>query len=160
MGESHEQRGKTFRKIFATLLLIELPGEIRKFIEEGVCDADLPLMKSDETGQSTRTFSLCRKAAPGVRMKCFEGWKRQTLEQFEKYQWKLVAPFFSRGEDDKTKHWLFRDEVILPFTRQEHAHSGAHGKVFKVKIHAEHHDFHENKVSLPRVLDDTGQYSC
>lgn len=160
MGESHEQRGKTFRKIFATLLLIELPGEIRRFIEEGVCDADLPLMKSDETGQSARTFSLYRKTAPGVRMKCFEGWKRSTLEQFEKYQWKLVSPFFSRGEDDNTMHWLFQDEVILPFTHQEYAHSGAHGKDFKVKIHPEHHGFHENKVSLPRVLDDTAQYSC
>jgi hypothetical protein len=159
-GESHEHRGKSFRKIFATLLLIEWPGEIRKFIEEGVCDADLPLIKSNESGNSAKTFSLYRKTAPGVSLKCFEGWKRITLEQFERYQWKLVAPFFSRGEDDNTRHWLFQDRVILPFTHKEIAHSGAHGNVFKVKIHPEHHDFNENKVSLPLALDDTSQCSC
>ncbi len=159
---SHERRGKSFRKVFATLLLIEWPGEIRKFIEEGVCDADLPLRKSEECGKNARAFSLYRKDAPGVSLKCFEGWKRATVEQFERYQWKLVAPFFSRGEDDTTRHWVFQDEVILPFIHQEHAHSGAHGKVFKVKIHPEHHDFNENKASLPLTLGlgGLGQYSC
>jgi hypothetical protein len=156
---SHEHMDKSFRKVFATLLLIERPGEIRKFIEEGVCDADLPLRKSKESGKNAKTFSLYRRDAPGVSLKCFERWKRATLEKFERYQWKLVAPFFSRGEDDKARHWLFQDEVILPFTHQEHAHSGAHGKVFKVKIHPEHHDFNENKVSLPLALDGTGQCS-
>ena len=153
---NHEQRGKSFRKVFATLLLIDRPGTIRKFIDEGVCDADLPLRKLEAPGKNAKTFSLCRKGAPGVSLSCFEGWKRTTLVQFERYQWKLLAPFFSRGEEDKAKHYNFQDEVILPFTYQKHIHGGVHGEVFKVQIHPEHHDFNKHKVSLPLALDGTG----
>jgi hypothetical protein len=124
-----------------------MPGEIRKFIENGVCDADLPLMSSDESNNANK-FSLSRRIAPGVSLKCFEGWNNTNMKQFERHQWKLVVPFFSRGEDDTTRHWIFQDKVILPFTHQKHAHSGAHGEVLKVKIHPEHHDFNRNKVSL------------
>ena len=152
---SHEYWGMSYRKIFAILLFIERPSEIIKFIVEGLCDADLPLMKYDGSGQNSKTFSLYRKTAPSVSLKCFKGCKCITLKQFERYQWKLVAHFFSWGKDNNTRHWLFRDGVILPFINQEYAQSGAYGKVFKVKIHPKHLDFKENKVGLPLAFNDT-----
>jgi hypothetical protein len=149
-----KQKAKCFRKIFAILLLIDEPGAIRKFIDEGVCDADLPLKKYETTGKHAKTFSFCRWGAPGVSLKCFERWKGTSLAQFERYQWKLLAPWFSRGEE--ARHYIFQDEVILPFTYKKHAHNGAHGEVFQVRIHPEHHDFNESKVSLSLTLGGTG----
>jgi hypothetical protein len=143
---NQELMSKSFRKVFATLLLIEQPSTIRKFIEEGVCDADLPLRKVPRRG---RDFSMCRKDTPDVSLQCFEGWNRTSLVQFEQLQWKMVAPFFSLDEESHMVHYPLPDGAILPFTYRERTHSGAHGVVFKVKIHPEHHNFINHKVSPP-----------
>jgi hypothetical protein len=149
------QTSKCFRKILAILLLIERPGTIRKFIEEGLCDANLPLIKVPDA-KKIKAFSLCRKSgATHCSLKCLRGWKRQTLVQFEQWQWTMLAPFLYRGEKDKVMHYTLPGEVILPFTYREHICSGAHGDIFKVKIHPEHHNFNNDQVSpfatyLPR----------
>lgn len=39
-----QTRKRSYRKILTILLLVEKPARIRSFIEEGICDADLPLV--------------------------------------------------------------------------------------------------------------------
>jgi hypothetical protein len=139
---------KSFRKIFAILILIERPGAIKKFIEEGICDSDLPLIKK-RLPTNDKAFSLsyrCDGGEPDIDVKCLSRWKRSTLVEFEQRQWKVLAPFFTRGKQNEVLHYTFKDEVILPFIYREHKRRGAHADIFKVKIHPEHHTFTEDEV--------------
>jgi hypothetical protein len=142
---SRQLISKSFRKVFAILLLIARPGNIRKFIDEGVCDTDLPLRKVPRK-KNPKAFSLCRKDEDST-LQCFQGWDRTTLEQFELSQWRVLAPSFGRMDKRNMKPVEFQPEEILPFTYRERKSCGAHGEVFKVKIHPEHHNFTHHKVS-------------
>ncbi|KAF4625921.1 hypothetical protein G7Y89_g12242 [Cudoniella acicularis] len=122
---------KSFRKVFAILLLIERPGTIGRFIDEEVYDVDLPLRKVPRK-KNSKAFSLCRRDGSDSSLKCFEGWNRATLERFERSQWRVMAPFFSGGEKKKVKHYTLEPDEILPFTYRECASTGAHGEVFKM----------------------------
>ncbi|KAI8951209.1 hypothetical protein F4801DRAFT_578749 [Xylaria longipes] len=132
---------RCFRKIFAILLLVERPGAIRRFVREGVCDANLPLVKVP-IGNNTKTFSLrIERDNKHISLKCFEGWQRRTLELFEETQWKVIAPFF----DSDSPHSVMQldDGIVLPFTYWEHLRTGSQGNIFKVRIHRDHHNFND-----------------
>jgi hypothetical protein len=139
-------RDKSFRKIFAILLLIERPFRIWKFVDEAVCDADLPLMKVPRKNRPG-AFKLRRKNAPDVPLRCFKRWKRSTVLRFEEWQWAMLAPFFAMGERKHVKHYILQLEVILPFTSWEKiGHGGGFGQVFKANIHPDHHNFDDFEV--------------
>ena len=128
-------------KLFATLLLIGRPEAITRFIEEGLRDTDLPLVKGPHRDKANK-FSLYRWGdMGGHRLSCFDDWTHQALVRFEEEQWKTLAPVFHLKDRYHVGHYQFAENMILPFTYQEHACSGARGQVFKVKIHPEHHDF-------------------
>ena len=143
-----EPRSRSFRRIFATLLFIQRPSNIRKFIEEGVCDADLPLMT---VMRGRDIISLYSKSNPNKALKCVHGWRSSTLSKFERSQWKVLAPFFSRGEGNQVENYILDEMTILPFKRRERVHRGGQGTVYKVEIHPEHHNFDDFKARPPLV---------
>lgn len=128
-----------YRKIFAILLLINRPGAIRKFIREGLCDAHLPLVKAP-VERNVGKFILCvRGASNTVDTSFFLDWKRHTVVLFEQTQWMVLAHLF-----DGSKPYdlvVLPDETIIPFTYQEYQYAGAHGEIYKIRIHPEHHNF-------------------
>ncbi|KAK3346550.1 kinase-like domain-containing protein, partial [Lasiosphaeria hispida] len=114
-------------KTFATLLLIDRPDAVGIFIDRGICDAALPLT----------TGSLEDLVGPQSK-----AWTIQPSIGFEEMQWKALSPVFHVAHGRHTiPHYKFRDKDILPFTHQEHFCSGAHGQVFRVKLHPNHHNF-------------------
>ncbi|KAK0648665.1 hypothetical protein B0T16DRAFT_491416 [Cercophora newfieldiana] len=137
-------RTKTYRKIFATLVLIEKTPAIRKFIREGLTDLDLPLVRS------TTGIGMRRSRVPGKELKCFQsGWSPFQIRNFEDWQWTTLAPFFAKGEQRKdVHHYLLQDRVILPFLHDRKPEGvdpellGGGGRVFKAGIHPDHHNFH------------------
>ncbi|KAK0612099.1 hypothetical protein B0T14DRAFT_439006 [Immersiella caudata] len=135
---------KTYRKIFATLVLIEKTPAIRKFIREDLNDCDLPLIRSP-TGIGMR-----RSRIPDRELKCFQsGWSALQIRNFEDWQWTTLAPFFAKGEQRKdVHHYPLQQRVILPFIFDQERDAverdlfGGGGRVFKAIIHPDHHNFH------------------
>ena len=156
---------KSFRKIFALLVLVEAASSILLFLEEDVSDQDLPLTLVRHQG----TDELYRKSDQHkVPLRCFkhEMWSPVKLENFQEYQWWMLAPFFSPDEDGIVKHYILRDEHILPFIASNDKEdqiadkTGGYGKVIMVRIHADHHNFRDQKLcergfAVKQQLHDT-----
>lgn len=145
---------KSFKKIFAILVLIEKTTSISKFLEEDVNDLDLPLVKI-ETGQSGARFDLRKPRLRDQTLECFRNWSQFTVRAFEEWQWVTIAPFFHRGSRKDVHHFPLQDSVMLPFTADSRrnkqtelqtVHEGGYGRVFKVNIHPDHHNFDKTKV--------------
>ncbi|KAK4186816.1 hypothetical protein QBC35DRAFT_254828 [Podospora australis] len=137
---------QTFRKIFAILLLIERPAKIWKFMEDNVSDADLPLVKFTPPSKqgNTKRWELCRRKTPETPLTLFKNWRRITMERFEKQQWAVLSPYFSRDTSrgpGSVPHYLLPDSTIMPFLQVEEKHRSKFSQVFMVEIHEDHHDF-------------------
>lgn len=141
---------KSFRKIFALLVLVEATSSITEFLakKHGVSDQDLPLTLGRRKGVN----ELYRRGDKNkVPLPCFKHaiWSPIKLENFQKYQWWLLAPFFSPDEDGVVKHYILKDEHILPYVIPEHSEEnvadkvGGYGKVLMVHIHPDHHNFRD-----------------
>lgn len=145
-------RIKSYRKIFALLVLVEKSASISHFLEEDVSDLDLPLTTDRKGG----FMELRRRDSSGKpsskRLRCFDQWTPVPRRNFEEYQWTMLAPFFSQGEYNYTPHYILKDEHILPFTSTEdqNEYEGGFGRVFMVKIHPDHHKFRSPDNREPR----------
>lgn len=140
---------KSFRKIFALLVLVEVASSLPLFIEEDVSDQDLPLSLVEGT------HSFYRRGDPQkTPLSCFKHkkWSPVKIENFQVYQWLLLAPFFSRDEDGDVKHYILQDEHILPFLASANVEdhliekTGGYGKVIMVRIHTDHHNFRDRQL--------------
>lgn len=146
-------RIKSYRKIFALLVLVEKSASISHFLEEDVSDLDLPLTTTDKKGGF---MELRRRDSSGKpssrRLRCFDQWTPVPRRNFEEYQWTMLAPFFSQGEYNYTPHYILKDQHILPFTstKDQNEYEGGFGRVFMVKIHPDHHKFRSPDNREPR----------
>ncbi|KAI0458011.1 kinase-like domain-containing protein [Xylaria acuta] len=140
---------KSYRKVFAILVLIEKADTIPEFLREGIHDGDLPLIKL-ELGGKPGIFEFGRKPEEGKvahPLKCFKSFSRMNLMNFEDCQWAVLAPIFDRPRRKDVKHYDLKDQIILPFTEEEEVSEGGFGRIMRVKIHPDHHNF-----------DDSGTY--
>ncbi|OIW24583.1 kinase-like protein [Coniochaeta ligniaria NRRL 30616] len=131
---------KTYRGIFAILVLIGRPSRIRDFVEEEVCDADLPL----EAPNKAKPWDLRRKKVPDKPLHCFSRWRHNTVKSFEERQWTVYAPFL--GQDERRLPLFFQipHRTVLPFTKWERKYpAGGYGQVYRAEIHPDHHAFQQ-----------------
>jgi hypothetical protein len=145
---------KTFRKIFALLVIVEATSSISLFLEEDVSDLDLPLIPIKYQGSN----GLCLKDTSGkpstTPLNCFKHpkWSPIKRRNFQEYQWKMLAPFFSRDDCGDVKHYTLEDQHIMPFVAPEHGQdenadrTGGFGKVLMVRIHKDHHNFRDQRL--------------
>lgn len=136
-GESHRSG---FLRVFATLVLMNRPADIRRFMQSGISDDDFPLSESQ-----------LRRALDGEdsfeKVPVVVDWSSKLIEEFQSLQWELCAPFFSRPNIASKIHFYRLDKnAILPFTTEElggpaQETVGGYGVVHKVKIHDGHHGF-------------------
>ncbi|KAK1445829.1 protein kinase [Colletotrichum melonis] len=163
-GLSEPACGKSFQKIFAILVLINMVPAIAGFLEEGICDADLPLVKASEKGG---VFDLRVEARRDCPLKAFKSWTRVNIRNFEEYQWTILPPFFTKGERKNVKHYVLEPHIVLPFTSTTHPddmgsaemHRGGFSQVFKAEIHPDHHDFSDPALE-PRLRQNTFAVKC
>ncbi|OAL02957.1 hypothetical protein IQ06DRAFT_375626 [Phaeosphaeriaceae sp. SRC1lsM3a] len=143
---------KSFRKIFALLVVIEATKSILQFLTEDISDLDLPLKLVKWQGID----GLCRRDSAslneGVPLKCLRRpqWSLNKLRNFEYYQWRLLAPFFYQDMSSDVKHYKLNDHHILPFiplddmADDDTEREGGFGRVILVDIHPDHHNFRED----------------
>jgi hypothetical protein len=129
-------------KMFATLAYMKRGHEICALLEDGVSDADLPLIgkKNDAGGFTLQKVS-------GVPIKIFGPWYDDAREDFDRIQWWMMAPVF------KSKEYHELDEsTILPFIpfegneETEKRKQGGYSEVYARRIHPSHHDFWDSEV--------------
>lgn len=148
--------GKSYRKIFTILALIEKADTIPEFLREGVHDGDLPLMKLEKDGKPG-IFKLGRKSQEGKAaypLRCFKTFSRINFLNFEDYQWAVLAPIFDRPHKNDVNYYDLDDPVILPFMEEEEVSEGGFGRISRVKIHPDHHNFkdsRDNQFAIKRL---------
>lgn len=132
---------KSYRKIFALLVIAESPETIPRFLGEDVSDLDLPLVPIK--GHGISGFSRKDSKTP---LGCFRRWSPMKLQNFHDHQWRMLAAYFST-KSGKVKHYKLPDQHILPFivpknkAQDNQEVRGGSGRVMMVDIHADHHNF-------------------
>ncbi|KAK4171488.1 putative Serine/threonine-protein kinase [Triangularia setosa] len=165
-GEKPKATAITFRKIFATLVLVEKASAITKFLKENINDSDLPLIRVRNLKRPGECDLRCSRK-PDKRLKCFKGgWSPLQIRNFADWQFITLAPFFAKSELYKeVNHYVLQDRVIMPFLTdpnkrnpsddpfvqsQQEELLGGGGRVFRAILHPDHHSFH-NSLKCPRT---------
>lgn len=147
--------GRSFKKIFSLLALVDKLSDIRNFIDENIDDNDLPLVKVYPRDSNLFTLGSCVSSDDHVLpIACLSRWAPATIRVFEEWQWSTLTPTFQCGEPKNTTHSRLSDDMPLPFTAdsqdgtEDKSIQGGYSTVFKVTIHPSHHCFHDLNVSL------------
>ncbi|KAK7417071.1 hypothetical protein QQX98_004832 [Neonectria punicea] len=139
----------TRRKLFTILLLMDKVKTILGLIKEGIHDNDLPFSLDPET-----ETQLQRKLATGncETMRTFESWRPHECDNFNRYQWQMLAPYWelSSKRSPKVLHYELDERIILPFVyfsnpqpeESINDYVGGFSEVRKVEIHPAHHNDH------------------
>ncbi|KAI1777250.1 kinase-like protein [Hypoxylon cercidicola] len=151
----------SFFRIFAILVLCEKVECIRKFVDQGIDDACLPLptMERSQGGINMLLHKHGPKVDPKKLKQLFQDrkeWTQGLLNNFNTYQWWVIAPFFDRN-DNTIPHYILEADDVLPFTEKknhldnmvesmdaevkEAILGGGFSDVFIVKIHQSHYSF-------------------
>jgi hypothetical protein len=117
--------------------MIEKPGRISRFVEEGVGDDDLPLVKRTRR-KPGKPFTLVRDDAEHRKLKCFKAWKFDTIQRFEEKQWTVVVPCFSQHASP-IELVSFSKNTIIPLISCKQLSQSGCADVFEVKIHPAQH---------------------
>ncbi|KAK9424292.1 hypothetical protein SUNI508_13745 [Seiridium unicorne] len=134
------------RMILAILILIGKTEYIDDFIRHGICDVNLPLKDLRKYDTEDRSFPRKkpfhrRQDKPSADpLTSFAHWQPKEMQDFFKYQYEVLAPFFKIG-GDRVCFYRIYEKMQLPFLEYHHGQGGGHGTVWKVKIHPAHHDF-------------------
>lgn len=155
--------GNTTRrfKIFVNLALMEKPQLIAEFIKEGLFDLHLPLEKVQVAGAPKGRFHLVRKPRSQDEklsdpISFFENWSQPDIASFLNTQHEVCVPIFdlTTDEDPTTKlsHYKLHKQAVLPFIEDDQDNQGAGGcaDVWKVKLHAAHHNLCKSTVGILR----------
>lgn len=151
---------KSFKKIFAILVLIEETSSITKFIREDINDLNLPLSKH-LLGTNGMIIELRLASDVNRRLEAFQDWSIQSRRKFEEWQWSALSPFFYKDPCENVKHFPLQPSIMLPFISDDlqgqeskqniHLRKEIHGgnsKVSRVQIHPDHHNFKLLKVGI------------
>lgn len=136
---------KSFRKVFALLVIVESSATIPWFLDEDVSDIDLPLVPIRGIGgHGIKGFSRKGSTNP---LSCFRRWSPTRLDTFYDHQWRMLAVYFAQSNSGLVKHYQLQDQHILPFVASSNRDEdykeirGGYSRVFMVHIHEDHHDF-------------------
>lgn len=147
----------TRRKIFGTLVRINKAAWVIHFIDEGLCDSDLPFYFPNSNEQHAPVTRWTNDGLP-VPIKCFTTprWKPFERESFGQYQWEFQAPFFqvapTDGQRKRPLHYRLAYNSILPFIEESEGEgmaamvSGGYSEVWRVRIHPDNHS-HPSSVN-------------
>lgn len=146
----HQPSRKPARKILAILALMDKVTSLIDFMNAGIYDEHLPLMRDNEEGA---TFDLVRmidgkKTSPT----CFKGWPQKDIRDFDNYQWYMVPPSFMM-RDEQAAFYEIEDRAIFPWLMYSPPISAPAGSVVrKVQIHPACHNFQRqaSRSSYPR----------
>ncbi|KAJ0164821.1 Cyclin-dependent kinase E-1 [Colletotrichum tanaceti] len=169
-----KKRIRSFRSVFAILVLIDRSDSIELFMEEDVSDLDLPLRIRDDDPETPGWLRLYRRSSDGsphdLPLLCSSQWSPGQKRHFSEQQWIVLAPFFSLSAYNHVNHYPLKDEHLVPFVkgpcrrpddpersfdndngepRDQKAEEGGTSQVYVVWMHPEHHGFRrDNRHNL------------
>ncbi|KAK6858315.1 hypothetical protein PG995_006014 [Apiospora arundinis] len=143
---------KSFKPVFALLVMFNKTSEILDIIGEDVTDVDLPLVNivdgnygRHRIGRRSRVQKAHKPDDSDIHLWCFTNWSRMESESFLRYQWMMLAPFFQESDYNDVQHYELHDKHILPWVDRDgdtyFEQQGGFATVFPVRIHPEHHNF-------------------
>jgi hypothetical protein len=136
----------SYKRVMTILFLMKRPSKIRLFVKSGLRDDHLPFKKTQLPGVANRSVALTSRNVP--RAPSMEFAKPEDADEFLDRQWLVLAPMFSQS-DGIIRHYDFEQETILPFLPETTiAKKGGSSKVIKAKIHPDHHNLSQAKVSI------------
>jgi serine/threonine protein kinase len=153
--EENPLKYQSFRRTFATLVFAGKTLAIKQFIDDNISDLDLPLAAAGDSSYED-FVNLRRRNNKDVRLSCFNGWQLNEMERFAKCQWRVTAPYFSRDEFNRVRHFSLFSEHIMPFinspeernNRLGNSTEGGTSQVYMIDIHPEHHGFDQADSGL------------
>ncbi|KAI7775988.1 hypothetical protein LA080_006014 [Diaporthe eres] len=110
---------KPFRKIFALIVVINKLAGIKEFIDDGVSDECLPLLRVSRP-DSENTFQLSHSrisTRPIRQIGYFSDWDAIDIWTFEEWQWTTISPILKRGSRRNIKHLILRDDETKYLSR-------------------------------------------
>ena len=134
-----------YRTTFAILCIIDKSYCILDFINEGVKDADLPLIPC--LGSDPTNYVFARKESPSKQLHCLKRWKgRHDRESFGRMQHRFLPAFLDLEIDPASgrrniRHEPFKSTIVLPIQGREDMNQGGYGVVSRVRIHPHCHNF-------------------
>ncbi|KAK8063652.1 hypothetical protein PG996_008304 [Apiospora saccharicola] len=144
---------KSYKPVFALLVMFNKTSEILDILGEDVSDLDLPLVNIVEGNYGRHRIgrrSRLHKTHLPVHLWCFTKWSRVESESFLRYQWMMLAPFFRESKYNDVQRYELHDSHILPWIDRDgdeyYEHQGGFGTVFPVRIHPEHHNFSDSEA--------------
>lgn len=149
LPNNHER--PSFKKIFAILLLMKRAWEIVRFVDGGLCDADLPLI-AVTTNPETGLFKLRHKNDTVADLGCLRDWDLIDHENFDRHQWAMLAPWFAESHQHP-RFYKLDEKAIMPWLSETVTARGGYGTITRVKIHPRHFDFDTNPVCLSLSSD-------
>lgn len=147
--ESKEPR----RRLYGILVAMGRTSHMQMFVQERLCDDDLPLRQSTsdtrhfttqsqrDTAEPPQTNSV--KATENTTL--FREWERNDIYLFYTYQQMFFVPFFQFRHINLCYYPLDHN-VTLPWQEYEHKTNGGEGIVHKVQIHPSHHNYEGSLV--------------
>lgn len=138
-------------RLFAILVCLGMGQCIYNFLQEGLTDDDLPLIRAEVKGKAraTGSFKLRSHRQSGVPIKCMASWTRANTTAFDRDQWWMLAPTFFKK--NKVRHWALEDNCVLPFIEdyeQTQATESGFSWVWPVRVHPAHHDLHRSHLHV------------
>ncbi|KAK3304898.1 kinase-like domain-containing protein [Chaetomium strumarium] len=127
----------SYKRVFAILLLLRRGWNVVLFVDEHICDAQLPLKAVLVSGKVRMRHRRADADLP-----CLRNWDNLAHSDFEQKQWSMLAPFLAKPECKRAWFYQLSDKVVLPWTSKKACvREGGYGSISKVKIHASHHNF-------------------
>jgi hypothetical protein len=151
---------KSSKKLFALLVYLNQVNYIWGFLAEGICDSDLPLVRSERWPAAhyrlettpfclcTTSQSQCLKSSHKVRgIRATSSWPEIEIEKFVLHQWAFFAVVFKKFNDE-IPHYDFDDSTVLPFLEDIGGKRGEWNKITEpygsFRIHLEIQYFYED----------------
>jgi hypothetical protein len=127
---------KSAYKLFAILVCLNKGDSFCSFLQEGLCDEDLPFDLSQDVEMG---LNLHSSRTPGKPIQSVRSWEPYQVRGFSRSQWQMLAPIFKKS--NQVEHYEFLDNHVLPFVedyRRDLPSSGAFATMTTVVIHPAH----------------------
>lgn len=154
LSDDAENICRSYCKIFAILVLVDMVWRISDFISSNLDDSRLPMPDIDTTDARPLPTALLE----GMNWKTvIKKWRRRDVDQFKTYQWRVLAPVFTARDLE----YRLCPSHILPFEESHEQSKGGFATVYRVKIHPDHHDFGKFEVGAFRRVAVSGPgFTC
>ncbi|KAI7786949.1 hypothetical protein LA080_001741 [Diaporthe eres] len=125
---------RSYRKIFAILVLVDMVHRIADFVLCNLGDTCLPMPDIGTTDARALPTPLLENEAW---MAVTRTWRRRDVDYFKTYQWRVLAPVFTAQDPE----YRLCPSHVLPFVESHEQAEGGFATVSRVRIHPDHHEF-------------------